>query len=104
MIDLNYIDGKTLVLILWGNNLEGKSDIQVCYGTARKKGRELLFDRTPSHKSFYLDHQLVSQIKIPDGSLRLLAKGAQFVLSLSVSRVDENEDNIENLIRPKMRA
>ncbi|MBC7370985.1 MAG: hypothetical protein H7326_05430 [Bdellovibrionaceae bacterium] len=104
MIDLNYLDGKTLALILWGNNKEGKSDIQVCFGTARKKGREILFDRAPSKNSFYLDQDLVSQIKLPDGSLQQLMKGAQFVLSLSVTSVDDEEDDIETLIRPKKRA
>lgn len=73
-MDLNYLDAKTLALILWGNNKEGKSDIKVCFGTARKKGPKLLLDLPPTRSSFYLDHDLVTQIKIPDGSLQPLMK------------------------------
>jgi hypothetical protein len=104
MFDLDYLDGKSLALILWGINKEGKSDIQICHGTARKKGPQIYFERPAKLSGFYLDHHLVCQIRLSDGSLGALMKGAQFVLSLSVGALAEDENDIEFVVRPAKRA
>jgi len=103
MIDLNYLDGKTLALILWGNNKEGKSDIRICMGTIRKQGVDLFFDCKPRSPGFFLEGYLVAQIKLPDDSLKQVMKGAQFILSLSVGTL--HDGNLEDLVyQQKKRA
>ncbi len=93
MFKLSIIDGKSLAVVLYAQEIHGKKEGgAVFFGIARVEGEHLHLERGEKGPTFHIPDDALGRLKKVEGDIKDILEGAEYWVWLSVEDLPAGED------------